>query len=217
MKPIIVSLTNYQEISLDDLRKDITSENLKARNTAKKSLEHVRTCGEMLIALKGRAPHGTFGFELKGLSIEQRTANNYMRIASNWKHVSTLDHGVRDALKLLCRAENPIPSPAAPATPPPAPRATAAVVIVDAEIVEPDAPAEVTTPQPVDEEPETVVVDGTKPEALTDKETARLTELEAIIEKGQADAFAAIMEMIPLLSKDQLLELRRNITALCQL
>ena len=144
-------------IPIDDLRKNIREENTKARSAARKSLDHVRACGEMLMELKSRAGHGNFRYELKQLGIEQRTANNYMRIASNWKHVSTLNHGVRDALKLLTSAEE---TPTSPPTPPPAPRPSPAPVTIEAEIVEPEAPAITSEPET---EPEPLVVDEVTP------------------------------------------------------
>lgn len=111
---------------LETLRKNIREENNKARSVARKSLEHVRNCGNMLIELKARAQHGSFQYELKELGIEQRTANNYMRIATNWKHVSTLNHGVRDALKLLARVDDPPPTPATKAR----------TEVIEAEVIE---------------------------------------------------------------------------------
>jgi hypothetical protein len=128
---IITGSPGYQEMPLSDLKEGIRSENTKARGMARKSLEHVRTCGEMLIAMKARVEHGLWLFELRNIGIERKTASNYMRVAMNWGTVSHLNHGVKDALKLLTRADDP-PSPA------PTPSAPAPLVI-EAEIVEPKA------------------------------------------------------------------------------
>lgn len=128
----------YEQMDAPTLKEEIRSENTKARSAARKSLEHVRACGEMLIALKAKVPHGIFQYELKDLKIERRTASNYMRVATEWETVSHLNHGVKDALKLLNRADSPpstssSPAPApAPAPPRPSP------LIIDAEIMEPE-------------------------------------------------------------------------------
>lgn len=117
----------------EQLREGIRSENKKARSAARKSLEHVRACGEMLTELKEKAPHGDWMLELKMLGIERRTASNYMRIADKWETVSHLNGGVRDALKLLSSGDNPPPSPTPPS---PTLRQPSSPLTVDAEIVE---------------------------------------------------------------------------------
>jgi hypothetical protein len=152
MNPITTTSAGYQEMPIHDLMDGIRAENTKARSMAQKSLDHVRTCGEMLIAMKARVAHGTWLFELRNIGIERKTASNYMRIAENWGTVSHLNRGVKDALKLLARADDP---------PSPAPRPTPAPVTIEAEIVEP-SPAPPVTPAPQVEVPHAVVVDGTK-------------------------------------------------------
>jgi hypothetical protein len=156
VKAITTTSTGYQEMPINDLKEGIRAENTKARSMARKSLDHVRTCGEMLIAMKARVDHGVWLVELRSIGIERRTATNYMRVASEWERVSHLKRGVKDALKLLARADDP-PSPA----PPPAPRPSPAPVIIEAEIVEP-SPAQAINSEPQEDEPETLVVDGTK-------------------------------------------------------
>lgn len=144
--------TGYQEVPITDLKDRIRAENTKARSMARKSLDHVRTCGEMLIAMKARVDHGLWIFELRSMGIERKTASNYMRIAENWGTVSHLDHGVKDALKLLARADDP---------PPPAPRSSPAPVTIEAEIVA-TSPTPAVNPDPQDDEPAAVVVDNTR-------------------------------------------------------
>ena len=135
-------LPDYQGMTLNDLKDGIRSENTKARSMARKSLEHVRTCGEMLIAMKGRVEHGSWICELKLIGIERKTASNYMSIAERWETVSHLNRGVKDALTLLCREDAP-PAPAPSPRPSPAsskPPLPLGATYQDAEIVEPSAP-----------------------------------------------------------------------------
>ena len=106
----ITTGSSYQKMSPGELTQGIKAENSKALSMAKKSLEHVRNCGEMLIALKGMVGHGQWKYEVMNCCISQKTASNYMRIASNWQRVAVLDRGVKDALKLLCREDTPPPS-----------------------------------------------------------------------------------------------------------
>lgn len=126
----ITTGSDYSAMGADELRESIRSENRKARNAARKSLEHVRACGEMLITFKEKIEHGSWLYELRGIGIKRRTATNYMRIASEWETVSHLNHGVRDALKLLSRGED------APQAKSPAPSAPSAPAIIEAEVME---------------------------------------------------------------------------------
>ncbi len=179
-------LPDYQGMTLNDLKDGIRSENTKARSMARKSLEHVRTCGEMLIAMKGRVEHGSWICELKLIGIERKTASNYMRIAERWETVSHLNRGVKDALTLLCREDAP-PTPAPSPRPSPAsskPPLPLGATYQDAEIVEPSAPD--IQPEPQDDEPEPLVVDGTSDEII-EKENPWVTSRQAIAELAKLD------------------------------
>ena len=183
------STSTYLETATEDLRKDIMAENLKARSAAKKSLQHIRACGEMLIELKARAGHGNFRFELNQLRIKSSTAANYMKVAANIQHVGHLGSGMRDALKLLTKGDAQIEESEESQLPPPAPRPSAprpspAAVTLEAEIVEPDHP--VIEPEPQDDEPEPLVVDGTSDEII-EKENPWVTSRQAIAELAKLD------------------------------
>jgi len=129
-------------IELPELRSRIKAEDSKARNIAKKSLAHVIECGLLLIELKARVNHGHWKYEARQLNMSPRTISNYMKIARNG-NVAVLGKGVRDALRLLSIAENPPPAkPTTTVLPePPAPSPRLPQITVDAEIVEPAAPA----------------------------------------------------------------------------
>ncbi len=139
----ILQDSKFADIAKNDLQDLFKEQNLKARQAARKSLEHVRTAGEILICIKSKLSHGMWIRELDLLGINRRTASNYMRIATEWETVSHLNGGVKDALKLITRVDNPpqtnTPTPDIEAEPP---------MVVDAEVVE--------------DEPETLIVDATK-------------------------------------------------------
>jgi hypothetical protein len=161
----LIPASPYAEIPLQDLRSGITAENRKALSAARKSLDHVKTCGEMLLALKDRVDHGQFKTEVIYLRINHRTATNYMKVASNWQRVSHLKTGMRDALAILTKGD---PEPEAEATPlPPAsepPPPTTPKTKLPMGAVRMDA-EEFHAPAPTEDEPEPLVVDEVKGKA----------------------------------------------------
>jgi hypothetical protein len=189
--------TSYQDIPMEVLREGIRKENTKARSLARKSLEHVRTCGEMLIALKSKVGHGNWNFEIKLLNMSQKTASNYMRIASNWQRVADMDHGVKDALALLCREDSPPPSPRSSPRQSPAPIATHA----DSKVIEPRPFADrimivvpsVPSPRP---SPVPVIIEA---EIVADVVAPSPPSAPA-----PNDAFLTIMELLPELDQSEL-------------
>lgn len=175
-QPLAVG-ASYQDMPIHDLQDAIRKENCKARSLARKSLEHVRSCGEMLIALKAKTGHGNWKYMFKSLNMSQKTASNYMRIASNWQRVADMDHGVKDALALLCRQDSPPPSPRS------APRRSPALVIIDAEVVEPSAPT------------------------IEDKIVVKVATPLPPSAPAPNDAFLTILELIPELDQSELKKL----------
>jgi hypothetical protein len=171
-----------------ELRKSIADEHKKAIGAAKKSLEHIRVCGELLIELKAKVEHGQFRRELIHLRIKPTTAANYMRVADKWATVAHLPR-MRDALRLLSKGDAPLEMPDSSNTSPPeiklrsAPTAPASGKVIEAEVILDTPPP---APQPMeDEESKPLVVDGTKQEKpLTKKESARLAELEKTIDNA---------------------------------
>jgi len=186
----ITTGTTYQEKPLDKLREACREENNKARSAARKSLEHVRNCGEILTVIKSKIPHGNWIHELRSLRIERRTATNYMRIFEKWETVSHLNHGVKDALKLLASEHAPPPTPKPSAPSAPSAPSTTLPAKVSAKTSLPlgatyqDAVIVKTEPTKQCDEPET-------PSAPSDK-------------KQTGNAFLTIMEQLPELDQSEL-------------
>lgn len=158
------------------LREDIKKEHRKAIDAARKSLEHIRRCGEMLIELKQLCPHGNFINELRLLGIEPRTGSNYMRVAAKWESVSHL-RSMKDALKMLADSEDPVlrkpklpPSPTIP-TIPAKPKASG--IMIDAEIIDASPPS-----PSVDEDEHPLVVDEVKPAKNKKSEIPSVEEIK---------------------------------------
>lgn len=176
--------------NITELRKVIEQENKLARSLAWKSLLSFKTAGDALIELKAMVGHGQFRAELMYLRMKPTTAANHMRIARKWASVAHLK-SVKEALRLLNRVDDtpPAAAKATPKAPLPAPcsSTTAASVIVDMEIVEPTAPAEVITPRP----------------AMPEDEPPP----EPAVKVDSSDPFLSIVQWLPDLSQDQFREL----------
>jgi hypothetical protein len=134
-----------------------------------------------------------------------RTISNYMKIARNG-NVAVLGKGVRDALRLLSIAENPPPAnPTAPALPePPAPSPRLPQVTVDAEIVEPAAPATAPAQAPLETKVEIKVDEPPAP--LVAAPTA--SPAPSLIEASET-ILAEILGLLPRLRPVEITELHR--------
>ena len=139
--------------------------------------------GMLLKHCKETLPHGGFMSWVKErLEISHRSATNYMKLhdlslAGKLANVANLN----DAYRLISSAPK-IATPPAPR--PSAPRPAPAAVTIEAEIVEPPAPAIET--EPIDDEPEPLVVDGTSDEII-EKENPWVTSRQAIAELAKLD------------------------------
>ena len=159
---IVVDQTQLENMTQGELVELAKENNGKAIKAAKQTLIHAGQTGIVLIALKAKIPHGQFLKCVETLTeIPSRTAQTYMSIATKYATVAHL-RGVRDAIRYIRESSSTAKRLAAyedPIKTLPAPRPSTGAVIIDAEIVEP----------------------------LTEKETARPAELEAIIENGIRD------------------------------
>lgn len=207
---VVIRSAAYDSMSTCELKEDIIKENAKAISTAKKSLEHVRNCGEMLIALKEKAGHGQWKFAPMELKMSQKTISNYMRIASNWQRVAVLDRGLKDALKVLAREESP---PSKPSPTSSSVRTSSPPAVIEAEAKPPasSTPKDALPLGATYEEAEIVELEPGNA-SLTTAETDRLAELEATIENKLEDAFGTILELFALLPKSKRAELLTILT-----
>jgi hypothetical protein len=160
-------LDGMSQGELVELAKDINGKAIKA---AKQTLIHAGQTGIVLIALKAKIPHGQFLKYVEHLTeIPARTAQTYMSIATNYATVAHL-RGVRDAIRYIRESSGRANRlTAIESLPSPAPRPSPVPVILDAEIVEP----------------------------LTEKESARLAELESRIESCISKAPAMFKDPTP--------------------
>ena len=72
------------DTATDTAAKDINEQHRLARQSAETAVEHAIRCGELLIAQKAGAAHGTFGRWIESnCEFSQATANNYMKAAQN--------------------------------------------------------------------------------------------------------------------------------------
>ena len=117
LAPTLLIPDEYLKMEITDLKTRIKSENAKARASAKKSLDHIRVCGEMLIAMKSRVEHGNWMLEVYDFGMSQKCISNYMRIARNWQQVANLNYGVKDTLKILKRQDTPPRGESSPESP----------------------------------------------------------------------------------------------------
>jgi hypothetical protein len=83
--PAIVQ-TVEAEASLAELARQIAGAHADALAAARTSVEHARRCGELLLKVKARLPHGRFLPWVEGnCPFSQRTGTNYMRVARDWE------------------------------------------------------------------------------------------------------------------------------------
>jgi hypothetical protein len=92
---------------------DIEREHQAAYGKAREALEHARRAGELLLQAKAAIGHGAFGKWLtEHISFAERTAQAYMRIASNWpaieaKSATVAEMTVRGALAAVKNTTRP--------------------------------------------------------------------------------------------------------------
>jgi len=203
MSTSVTTAQAYEQMDVPTLKEGIKAEHLKAkgeytkvRKAEEKALEHAQSCGEMLIALKGKGNHGSFLHELRIIGIPRKTASSYMRIARKWATLPPLAHsgGVKDALKLLNRADSPpAPAPAPPRSSP---------LILDAEILEPTPEAKVGDIEGELEEPK-IIRPAPAPAPAPAPSPAPAPE--------EKDALTQIMQLLPHLTEIQFKELLQTI------
>lgn len=94
-------------ISLSTLPAEIDAEHEQAQGKARDALEHARRAGELLLEAKKQVGHGGWGDWLQAQCIfSARSAQGYMRLATNWDSLAksatrVADLSLRDALDLL--------------------------------------------------------------------------------------------------------------------
>jgi hypothetical protein len=75
----------------------------------KRSLLDARAAGELLIKAKKQVGHGNWLAWLEKNLFKERTANNFIRIATHWEQIRTAANfprlSVREALRLLPKSE----------------------------------------------------------------------------------------------------------------
>ena len=133
---ITTATASYEVMDLDDLMAAINREHCGTIRAAKTTLDHAMRCGDLLAAAKAKVPHGGWGsWIVENTDFTTRTASNYMKLASNRKSISEMDHGggVVDVIKLLNQADSP-PAPSS-APPPSSAPAKSSPLIIDAEII----------------------------------------------------------------------------------
>jgi hypothetical protein len=86
--PAIVH-TVEAEASLAELARQIAGAHQEALAAARTSVEQARRCGELLLKVKARLPHGQFmpWVEANCPFFSQRTGNAYMRVARDWEQL----------------------------------------------------------------------------------------------------------------------------------
>lgn len=166
---------------------------------ANDGIEHMIEAGKLLTLLKSRLAHGQFiKLALSETNLSRSTISRYMQMAANVSHVKHLKSG-RDAMETIALLSKPSEEVAKPS---PSPRPSPAHVTIDVESETVDHEAEIVAPSPAPQ----------ADEPLTSEQADRLTDLESVIEKGSAEAYGTILELLLYLSKDQLGELRKIIT-----
>lgn len=91
-------------VDLSDVAEYINSEYELSQECAVNAAQHAVNCGKALIDAKEQCPHGLWmKWQEENLKFSQRSARDYMRIASNWQHAANLEGAtsIRQALKLL--------------------------------------------------------------------------------------------------------------------
>ena len=154
---------------------------------ANEGIGHMIEAGKLLTLLKGRLPHGQFiKLALSETQLSRSTISRYMQMAANAPRVGHLKSG-RDAIETIAALSREIAAPAPAPRPAPAsskPPLPLGATYQDAEIVEQEAP--VIEPEPIDDETEPLVVDGTSDEII-EKENPWVTSRQAIAELAKLD------------------------------
>jgi hypothetical protein len=110
---------------LVDLAKQINHEHQEAEGLARRTLDHVRKAGELLLEAKGKVPHGQWLPWLEAnVKASVRTCQTYMRVAERWgeleaKAQSPAHLTMGQALDMLARTVEPEPIPLVVMTPEP--------------------------------------------------------------------------------------------------
>jgi Protein of unknown function (DUF3102) len=105
------------------LAAEINAEHEAAFGKAREAIEHARRAGELLLEAKAAVGHGKWLPWLKAnCHFGERTAQGYMRLASQWdrlqaKSATVADLGLRDALALLAEPEEVNPKSASDSAP----------------------------------------------------------------------------------------------------
>jgi hypothetical protein len=82
----VIVHTVEPEASLAELARRIAGAHADALAAARTTVEHARRCGELLLKVKARLPHGQLMPWLKAnCPFSQRTGNAYMRVARDWE------------------------------------------------------------------------------------------------------------------------------------
>ena len=195
---------NYIEAPLPELVFGIELEFNRAERAADTMLGHAIKCGQMLRAAKERVPHGSWMKWIQdNTSIPHSTATTFMHLAANSQRVGNLGT-IRGALKLLAdgRKKEPTRQLSESYVPfdgesPPAPSPRLPQITLEADIVEPVAPAtappqaplETTVETEVDIEPEDQPAPAVAPPtaspapSLIETSEVALTEILALLQR----------------------------------
>jgi hypothetical protein len=74
------------EAALAELSRRIGAAHAEALASARTTLGHARRCGELLLQVKARLPHGQFmAWVEANCPFGKRTGQNYMRVARDWE------------------------------------------------------------------------------------------------------------------------------------
>lgn len=99
---------------LVDLASRINESHRLASRTALSTLEHAKTCGELLQQAKDKVGHGSFGeWIAANCGFSPRTARMYLRVSSHWdrlrKTATVADLTMTGAVKLLASERPRLP------------------------------------------------------------------------------------------------------------
>jgi hypothetical protein len=107
------------EVPLADLAQQIASAHADALAAARTTVEHARRCGQLLLRVKDRLPHGQFTPWIeRECPFGQRTAQGYMRVVRNWEQLQETLEGeepptIAGALQALAEPREAKAQPAA--------------------------------------------------------------------------------------------------------
>lgn len=103
--------TEKPETSLTDLAEQANAAHAACEKAARSMLRHARDCGEVLLRVKARLPHGEFTPWIKeNCAFTPRMARKYMTLANGWEQLAKRNHGsvltldsmsMREGLRLL--------------------------------------------------------------------------------------------------------------------